>query len=337
MSRKQLLSEVLTMANYNTFQPITCYAGAMTYNTTSILLEYYRENPHIGIISSRRQIDTNSGYVNHWNTKTFHSYVRSRSKIVLERDHGGPSQGDMYDDGLDSFVNDVSFFDIIHIDPWKQEPDLERGIEYTVNYINKLYDLNNNILFEVGTEQAIRPFSVEELEYLLAKLKEKLSPPIFESIIYCVIQSGTQIIGDVNTGAFCPEKTRKMIELCNRYRVLSKDHNGDYIDPLLIKERYSLGLHAINIAPEIAHIESSVILDIIDNNKRQEIFDKCISSHRWEKWFDKDFDPQVNINKLIQCCGHYVSSDIELGDLQSKVIDETRHRLFQFLNNFKKS
>lgn len=325
------------MAHYNTFQPITCYLGAMTYNTTNLLLEYHKKDPHIGIISSRRQIDTHSGYVNHWNTNMFYDYIRSQSTIILERDHGGPAQGDICDDGLDSFANDVSFFDIIHIDPWKQEPDLEQGTEHTVEYINKLYELNNNILFEVGTEQAIRPFSVEELEYLLAKLKEKLSPPIFESIIYCVIQSGTQIIGDVNTGTFCPEKTRKMIDLCNRYRVLSKDHNGDYIDPSLIQERYHLGLHSINIAPEIANIESSVILEVVDNNKRQEIFDKCINSHRWEKWFDQDFNPQENVNKLIQCCGHYVSRDIDLGNLQSKVIDETRHKLFQFLNNFKKS
>ena len=44
-------------------------------------------------------------------------YVKSRSEnVLLVRDHCGPDQGYISDDGIDSFDVDCKFFDVIHID-----------------------------------------------------------------------------------------------------------------------------------------------------------------------------------------------------------------------------
>jgi len=59
------------------------------------------DSTDFGFAVTRRQVDYNGGYVNGWNTKSFYDYVKSKnSSIVLERDHGGPSQGTAEVNGL---------------------------------------------------------------------------------------------------------------------------------------------------------------------------------------------------------------------------------------------
>ena len=42
-----------------------------------------------------------SGYVNRWNTSSFAAYVRQQTnRIIIQRDHGGPGQGDLLDEGI---------------------------------------------------------------------------------------------------------------------------------------------------------------------------------------------------------------------------------------------
>ena len=73
------------------------------------------DSTKFGFAVTRRQVDYDNGYVNKWNTKNFYEYVKSKnSKIVLERDHGGPLQGTRVDNGLDSYKDDLNYFDIIH-------------------------------------------------------------------------------------------------------------------------------------------------------------------------------------------------------------------------------
>ena len=82
------------------------------------------------LISSRRQIDYDSGYVNNWNTKSYSEYISSaNSNVILARDHGGPWQSDddikkKYDykqamqSAKYSFEVDIdSGFQFLHIDP----------------------------------------------------------------------------------------------------------------------------------------------------------------------------------------------------------------------------
>ena len=54
-----------------------------------------------------------------------------------------------------------------------------------------------------------------------------------------------------------------MCEVVSSYNILSKEHNGDYLSPDLIREKFSLGLNAINIAPEFGQLETKIYVKAI--------------------------------------------------------------------------
>ena len=306
------------------------FLGPMSKNIVDAAIEYCNEhNTHLGLIPSRRQVDHNGGYVNEWNTKTFSEYVRSKTKnILLVRDHCGPNQGQFEDDGIDSFIEDCKYLDVVHIDVWKKYQDYNEGLQSTISFIKLGHSINPNICFEVGTEQAIREFSVDELKKYLSDLKEKLTPQEFERIKYVVIQSGTALKENKNIGLYDKDKLLKMIELASEYNLISKEHNGDYLEPDLILEKFNLGLNSINIAPELGQIETSVILEKLGNeeNSIEKLYEICLISGKWKKWVDADFVPENNKKKLINITGHYVFSNSEflslkknLGDIDEKI------------------
>ena len=118
------------------------FIGPMSKNVVDAVINF---NSDIGLIPSRRQVDYDGGYVNNWTTKEFSEYVNGRA--IIQRDHGGPNQGNINDDGLESFRCDAKYFDLIHIDPWKHYTNFLDGFEETLYLIKflKLYHLKNNL------------------------------------------------------------------------------------------------------------------------------------------------------------------------------------------------
>jgi fructose/tagatose bisphosphate aldolase len=286
------------------------FIGPMSKNIINAIIEYSIEtNNTIGLIPSRRQVEWDGGYV--MSTEAL-DYLAFSHKIILERDHAGPGQGQTDDDGYESLKHDCSHMDIIHIDPWKKYSDFWEGVDETYRMIKFCYDINSDLEFEIGTEEAIRPFTEDELHNLVMGLKFRLHPDIFKQIKYLVIQSGTSLKGNTQTGSYDKERLKRMIEVAKKFDLLTKEHNGDYIPVSVIKEKFELGLDAINIAPEFGLIETQTYLDEMNKNKDEISINKfweiCYHSKKWEKWVDKDFEPFIDITKLIQICGHYVFS-----------------------------
>jgi fructose/tagatose bisphosphate aldolase len=178
--------------------------GVMSKNIVDACIEYANENDkHLIFIPSRRQVDYIGGYVNHWTTEVFSKYVRDRSSnILLKRDHGGPGQGLHHDDGLTSLIHDANYFDAIHIDPWKISKSFKEGCINTRNLIDHCFDINNNIIYEVGTEESIFKYESHQLEELIEYLKKHLSVEKFDRIKFAVIQSGTSLKETKNTGSY---------------------------------------------------------------------------------------------------------------------------------------
>lgn len=285
--------------------------GVVSKNTVDACIFYANTTGNaITLIPSRRQVDFCGGYVENWTTKEFSKYIRERSyNIFLKRDHGGPDQGLLPDDGYESFVQDCIYFDALHIDPWKSVTAFESGCKLTKEYIQYCYQRNPHIRFEVGTEEAIYKYDADKLRYLLKYLKDNLPETTFSNINFAVIQSGTSLRENHNTGEYSKDRLLSMIEVCSEYKILSKEHNGDYLSTHLIKEKFGLGLNALNIAPEFGQIETQVYLNEIKNTKLFDIyFDICYASRRWVKWVDPSFEPDKNKESLINICGHYVLS-----------------------------
>jgi hypothetical protein len=283
------------------------FIGPMTKNVVDAIVEFCDKTGNkIAFIPSRRQVEWNGGYVNNWTTEEFSNYVTT---LPLQRDHGGPGQGNNDDDGFESLAYDAKHFQLIHIDPWKKYPKFSEGLEKTIEMIKFVYEINPAIIFEIGTEEAIRPFDPDELDRLVAGLQSALPEEVYWQIKYLVIQSGTSLKGINQTGNYDSTRLVEMIEVAKSYNMLSKEHNGDYIPVEVIKEKFSLGLDCINIAPEFGLIETLTYLKEIKDEKLFERFWQiCYDSKKWVKWVSPSFDPYYNREQLVKICGHYVLS-----------------------------
>jgi hypothetical protein len=298
------------------------YIGPMSKNIVDSIIEFCNETNHkVGLIPSRRQIEWDGGYVNTWTTEQFSEYTKM--KLVLKRDHAGPGQGYNDDDGYKSLEEDCKFFNLIHIDPWKKYPEYKEGLQWTIDMINFCYKENPEIKFEVGTEEAIRIFSSEELDMLLNDLHVRLEEDVFNQIKYLVIQSGTSLKGNINTGDYDKDRLLSMVKVAKSWNLLSKEHNGDYIPTKLIKEKMDLGLDSINIAQ--TYLDNGIDID--------KFWKICYDSKRWEKWVDSDFDPLTQKEDLIRICGHYVLSNPEFlkikPDIDTQIKTNIKKKLYE--------
>ena len=312
---------------------IKFYIGPMSKNVVDGVIEFTEETGNkIGFIPSRRQVEYNGGYVNNWTTEEFSKYVNGR--VPIERDHGGAGQGYTDDDGIKSFEEDAKYLDIIHIDPWKKYPDLNDGIDETLQNMNMIYNINPKVLFEVGTEEAIRKFTPDELNILLRSASEY---DFFENIKYAVVQSGVGIdLGKrINTGKYDEARLSEFIDVCKYWKVLSKEHNGDYLSTEEIKDKFNVGLDALNIAPEFGQLETMCYLQHMNIMGRgmEDYYRICFNSGRWEKWVDKGFVPYDNKEELIKICGHYVLSDKKFLEMKPSIDSKIKSVIKQKLKD----
>ena len=300
----------------------------MSKNVVDNVIKFVNEtNEEITFIPSRRQIDFDGGYVNNWTTADFVSYVKGKNaNIKIERDHSGNSQGTYDDDGYLSLEHDCKYMDYIHIDPFKKYQDFNEGLNETIKMIEFCHSLNENIEFEIATEEAIRKFELDELETFVRELKNRLNLSAFSKIKYLVVQAGTALKEKSNIGVFDEEKLKNMVQIAKKYNLISKEHNGDWVDNKTILNKYKCGLECINIAPEFGEIETSIYLNYFkENGLFEDFYDICLKSNKWKKWVSNSFNPDENKEKLILICGHYTFSYPSFIKLKEKIninIDE---------------
>lgn len=303
------------------------YIGPMSKNVVDATIDLARQGWSVCLIPSRRQIEYNKGYVSDWTTSDFVRYIRNRTdKVPIQRDHAGPKQGATDDNGLESLSDDcANRLDLIHLDPWKKYPDLDDAAKATKAMIDYCCHDDDESLFEVGTEEGIRMYSDLELNEFLKKLKKSLDRERFNRIRFAVIQSGVGLLGVTNTGTFDEERCSNMISICKDYNLLSKEHNGDYLDGDLIKRRFELGLDGINIAPELGVAETKLILEEIKEQKREDLFERlfkaCFLSKFWVKWLPDGYLPEDFYEKrlLVEVCGHYMFSTDTVKEIKKEL------------------
>lgn len=310
------------------------YIGCVSRNTVDAVIDYSIENNvFLGLIPSRRQVDFDGGYIG-FDNKTLHKYVKSKTdNVILQRDHGGPYQGKHIDDGVVSLINDCQYYDLIHIDPWKLYGSFDAGLYSTLELMNVCLHQNYKGGFEIATEQAIRQFSLSELDRLIESCRDY-------NITYVVIQSGTSLKENVNTGVYDQTKLVEFIKIVRKHGLKSKEHNGDYLPTNLIHEKFRVGLDSINIAPEFGLIETNCYIKAIGSNNTllNKYYQLCHDSGQWKKWVDKNFDVE-NRHKLIQICGHYIletdafRSEIKekLPDITTEIRDQMKQRINEIL------
>ena len=342
-------------------------AGPMSLNCVDSVIELSDKfNVPIILIASRRQIDSEyfgGGYVNNWDTKNFSKYIKTKNKkkkVILARDHGGPWQNNLEIDqklsikqamesAKKSFAEDIdSNFKILHIDPSidifnKSKPDqiLERVYElldFCYTYASKK---NKKIEIEVGTEEQNGSTNTpDELIETLTKLNKFCKKNKFPKISFVVIQAGTKVMENRNIGSFespvrvsneLPVEIQlpKMIEICEKFGVLMKEHNTDYLSNDSLKWHPKLGIHAANVAPEFGVEETKAFIQLLKNNKLNKELDDFINisvkSNKWKKWvINKNM---VNDQFKTLLCGHYIFSSEEFFEIKKRVNSKIKKSL----------
>lgn len=297
------------------------YIGPMSKNVVDCVIKHSQQHS-IGLIPSRRQVDFSGGYVNGWNTETFSSYVKKKnSSVLLCRDHGGAEQGQVSDDGNKSFGTDAQYLDLIHIDPFRVSETIYQAAEKTADIIEKIFEVNPNIMYEVGTEEAIFKYQPEDLNWMLGYLKIRLRIEYLNQIKYAVVQSGTRLdlATRTNIGNYNNTRLQNFIEIVKNFDLMSKEHNGDYLtDSFDVEVRFASGLDAINIAPEYGQIESEFYLEMCskDNALFEQLYEICYNSGKWKKWIPDV--SRVSKSQIIMTCCHYILSDKSfIGNIKS--------------------
>ncbi len=318
------------------YSDIKFFIGPMSKLVVDSVGDFCNTNDvKIGLIPSRRQVEYDGGYVCNWKTSDFSKYARNvSSNIILQRDHGGINQCANYEHNEDmkkytakaSFRDDAeSDFDLIHVDPWKKYRSIDEVAAETARNIRFISGINDLTMFEVGTEEAIRPYEVEDIKKFMLILEKSLTKRQFSKIKYLVIQAGTRISGIKNIGNFDSERCKSMVDFCKDAGLLSKEHNGDYLNPKQMKSRFDLGLDAINVAPEFGVSETQVILNEIKKMRREDLFDRFFNlvyeSKKWVKWLPENFEIKSHEDKktIAEVAGHYVFSKSEFCKITSEI------------------
>lgn len=330
--------------------------GPMSVNCVDAAIELSDEHEvPLLLIASRRQIDSDAfggGYVNNWTTERFAQYVIDRDKkgkVLLARDHGGPWQNTKevnekmslrraMESAKSSYRADLEAgFQVLHLDP-SIDVHGSPNVDEVLDRLFDLYDycwthaqrLGQEVIFEVGTEeQSGSTNTQEELDYTLNAILQFCKANKIPQPSFVVIQTGTRVMETRNVGSFdtplrvsneLPAEIQipKMIEICNRYGIMMKEHNTDYLSNEALQWHPRLGIHAANVAPEFGVVETRALLDVLEinglNANAERFLQLSYDSHKWDKWMIDGTDATDRDRSVIS--GHYVFSRPECIELK---------------------
>ena len=98
-----------------------------------------------------------------------------------------------------------------------------------------------------------------------------------------------------------------------------------------IEIRFENGLDSLNIGPEIAQIETQVLLDYMTIKEIDDFYEICLKSEKWKKWVDSNFNIKDK-EKLILVCGHYNFNHLDMHDIDDIVKDKIKEKLVKLLS-----
>ena len=332
--------------------------GPMSVNCVDAAIELANEHEvPILLIASRRQIDSEEfggGYVNNWTTGDFARYVIDRDrkgKVLLARDHGGPWQNSKEKDAMlslrramesakSSYRADIEAgFQVLHIDPSIDvhgRPDVDEVLDRIFDLYefcwSQAQQLRQEVIFEIGTEeQSGSTNTQEELDYTLKAVQQFCKKNHLPQPSFVVIQSGTRVMEMRNIGSFdspvrvadeLPAEIQlpKMIEICNRYGLLMKEHNTDYLSDEALQWHPRLGIHAANVAPEFGVTETRALVSVLEKNGLSKLAERFLhlayDSGKWEKWMLSNTRATDRDRSIV--AGHYVFAQPECVELKAE-------------------
>ena len=149
---------------------------------------------------------------------------------------------------------------------------------------------------------------------------------------FLVVRTGNHVMETKNVGSFesifvgknqdaSKENLLKIISFCNQHGIMIKEHNADYLSDRALKLHPEIGIHAVNVAPEFAVVETKAFLSLLKKNQLEKELEKFVeisySSNKWKKWMLKDSKLGKQERAIIS--GHYIFGKKEFIDLKNDV------------------
>lgn len=294
--------------------------GPMSREIIDILCQWTTASERqLMIIASRNQVDAGSGYV--MNTAQMRDQIRSQPNdhVILCRDHCGPYFLDT-EKSLDlsqaveatkkTIAGDIEAgFDLIHIDTSRVD-DTYGIAEELIEFCLKL---NPGILFEFGTEENVGVAAGA------VKYKQDVAfAKNFPNMQFVVAQTGSLCFEDTQAGGFDSEVVADLVACANDSGVKLKEHNADYLTAEQIQLRKSVGVHALNIAPQLGVVQTKLLKRLAQANgitsEWNTFSQKVLDSGRWRKWTHSNTDDQK-----VVVAGHYCFASDEYQQLVDKI------------------
>ena len=111
-----------------------------------------------------------------------------------------------------------------------------------------------------------------------------------------------------------------MIEICNHYEIMMKEHNADYLSDEALHWHPRLGIHASNVAPEFGVIETKNLLKVLEENNLKNLSESFLelafNSGKWKKWLLDSSETNDRDKAII--AGHYIFSSSNCKELKTK-------------------
>jgi hypothetical protein len=279
--------------------------GPMSREVITSICQYTAatSNP-LMLISSRNQIDADSGYV--MTTPEYRTLLNTlpTQNIWVCRDHCGPyfldSEKNLsVQEAVEATKKTIAYdieqgYDLIHIDTSR--------VEDTYGIAEELFkfcvDLNPNIRFEFGTEENIGVAAgIEQYRKDVAFAKN------MPNIEFVVAQTGSLCHEDHQHGEFNYQAAVELVGIADEAGVKLKEHNADYLTSAEIVMRNNAGVHAMNIAPQLGVAQTKLLRTLAAEHAPEEwqaFVRVVLASGRWSKWTDLDNDTQ-----RVTVAGHY--------------------------------
>jgi tagatose-1,6-bisphosphate aldolase non-catalytic subunit AgaZ/GatZ len=288
--------------------------GPMSDIIVDTLASYARDQKRpLMIIASRNQVDANSGYVMTTDALVKRIQPSKSEYLRVCRDHCGPyfldsEKGLSIDQAIEATKRTIAAdieagFDLIHIDTSRCEDQYHVADQL----LKFCIDLNPSVRFEFGTE--------ENVGVAAGKIKYKKDVDFaknYPNMDFVVAQTGSLTMEDRQVGSFDVEAVKELVEYANQAKVGLKEHNADYLTADQIALRRSVGVHALNIAPQLGVVQTKTVLALAEQQGIDSSLFKqtVLDSRKWSKWIlDGNDDVKIAV------AGHYCYNTKSYQDL----------------------
>jgi len=313
--------------------------GPMSGLIVDLCLEYSKHNDYpLMIIASRNQVDYNSGYV--YTTSELVNQIRCHSgydknRVLICRDHCGPyfsdkDKGKSLETAIqeckETIKHDISNgFDLIHIDVSRIDKD--KQYDYAKILIEYALHLNPDIMLEFGSEDNVG----ENIEDSVSRIHEQLTflSQYKHNVKFFVSQTGS-LTKHKQVGLFNNELVSTAVSHTHSYDLLFKEHNADYLSSNELILRSQAGVDALNIAPQLGAIQTSVMLALGKKYSTEyENFSKYVlESGYWERWVTNDVTDDYT---KVVASGHYCFNSVYASNLIGTMLKNDE----PFMNNLR--